>query len=74
MLIEETSLLDRRRDDLIYGLENNAPVMDSDDDHDDHGLGGTVDSKLTEGSGVAASSTSMRNEEEGKLNGVASVA
>ncbi len=34
MLVEEATLLSRRRDDVLYGLENNATVFNSDDDHD----------------------------------------
>lgn len=32
MLVEETSLLARRRDDVLYGLENNSAVVHSDDE------------------------------------------
>lgn len=32
MLVEEATLLSRRRDDVLYGLENNATVFNSDDD------------------------------------------
>lgn len=34
MLVEEASLLARRRDDVLYGLENNATVFQSDEEED----------------------------------------
>lgn len=36
MLVEETSLLARRRDDVLYGLENNSAVVHSDDEDRPH--------------------------------------
>nr|CDI56941.1 uncharacterized protein BN887_01356 [Melanopsichium pennsylvanicum 4] len=35
MLVEEASLLDRRRDDVLYGLEGNSAIVEGDDESDD---------------------------------------
>ncbi|EST07034.1 Alpha/beta hydrolase fold-3 [Kalmanozyma brasiliensis GHG001] len=54
MLVEEASLLSRRRDDVLFGLEGNSAVVGGEDDDDveeDRGTrgSGTVDRSATEG-------------------------
>lgn len=64
MLVEEASLLSRRRDDVLYGLENNAIMFHSDDEDDHHTQGSSTVDDSQRGGRMAAMTSSKVVEHE----------